>query len=600
MTARLQLRRSASFRSFILHRWILVGHTDSGPLASLHAPRHYLREDLVKPAATAEVARQPLAELVGAGLEVPLVQGGQARYVNLDYAATTPSLALVTARIAEVLPWYASVHRGSGYLSLVSTSLYESARASVHRFVGARSEDVVVFTRNTTDALNLLVRAVPAGGEIVYLDIEHHADLLPWQRHQNRCVRAGTTLAETMARVVRALEERPVALLAITGASNVTGEIVPLAAVVQIAHERGARVAVDAAEPAPHRGIDLAAVGADYAAFSGHKCYAPFGSGVLVGRRDWLDQAPAYLAGGGAIESVTVEDTIWAPSPERHEGGTPNFVGAVALAQACGVLAELVRSGAVESHEATLRQRLVDGLGSLEGVRQLRIWEDSTDAIGIVAFEVRDHEAALVAACLSSEHAVGVRDGSSCAHPLMARISGGRAALRASFGIGTTIDDVDRLVEALSDYLQMARDVIIAPRQVVYSRRRHPAHPFPRGQFDRPGLLLAAVQLVSRSRATGAAIRRCSTGVQVQRASMFNGVQVQRASTKTCPPSATPACSPASRRTRACRFSGMGKPRLPRSVPASYSERNQPLSRRMGSTSSRNRRNWSGWLTWIR
>jgi selenocysteine lyase/cysteine desulfurase len=402
----------------------------------------------------ADVARQPLAALVGAGIKVPLVQGGEARYVNLDYAATTPSLVQVVDRIAEVLPWYGSVNRGSGYLSLVSTSLYESARTSVHRFVGARPDDVVVFTRNTTDALNLLVRAVPADGEIIYLDIEHHADLLPWQRHQNRCVQAGATLTETMANLARALEERPAALLAITGASNVTGEIVPLATVVQLAHERGARVAVDAAQLAPHRPIDVAALGVDYAAFSGHKCYAPFGSGVLVGRRDWLDQAPAYLAGGGAVESVTIENTKWALSPERHEGGTPNFVGAVALAQACGVLAELAQSGASESHETTLRQRLVDGLGALEGVRQLRIWEDSSDAVGIVAFEVEGHEAALVAACLSSEHAVGVRDGKFCAHPLIARMSGGRGSLRASFGIGTTIDDVDRLVEALSDYIE--------------------------------------------------------------------------------------------------------------------------------------------------
>ena len=445
--------RSASFGSFILHQWISWEHVDNRPRAWLHARRPHL-EDLVKTLAGAETACRPLAELVGAGIRVPLLQGGEALYANLDYAATTPSLAPVAARIAEVLPWYASVHRGAGYLSVVSTSLYESARASVGRFVGARTDDVVVFTRNTTDALNLLVRAVPADGEIVYLDIEHHADLLPWQRHQNRCVRAGATLAETIARLARALEERPAALLAITGASNVTGEIVPLADVVQVAHERGARVAVDAAQLAPHRLIDLAAVGADYAAFSGHKCYAPFGSGVLVGRRDWLDQAPAYLAGGGAIESVTVEETNWALSPERHEGGTPNFIGAVALAQACGLLADLVRSGAVEEHETTLRRRLLDGMAPLESIRPLRIWDDSKDAIGIVAFEVQGHEAGLVAAFLSCEHAVGVRDGKFCAHPLIERISGGRSALRASFGIGTTIDDVDRLIEGLTHYLE--------------------------------------------------------------------------------------------------------------------------------------------------
>jgi selenocysteine lyase/cysteine desulfurase len=396
---------------------------------------------------------RPLADLAGAGITVPLVQGGHARYVNLDYAASAPSLAQVVRRVTDVLPWYASVHRGSGYLSLVSTALYESARATVRQFVGAGDDDVVIFTRNTTDALNLLVQAVPAGTEVVYLDIEHHADILPWQRHLNHCVRAAATWAETAERLERALDERPGALLAITGASNVTGELVPLPAVVELAHERGARVAVDAAQLAPHRPIDLSRLGADFIAFSGHKCYAPFGVGVLVGRRDWLDDAAAYLAGGGAVESVTIEKTNWARSPERHEGGTPNFVGAVALAEASLVLAELFSSGAVEAQETVLRKRLLAGLEPLESVRALQIWPDVAEAVGIVAFQVEGHEAGLVAACLSGEYAVGLRDGKFCAHPLLARLNHGEGALRASFGLGTTTDDIDRLIEALTQYL---------------------------------------------------------------------------------------------------------------------------------------------------
>lgn len=402
---------------------------------------------------TGDVGARALADLVGADIKVPLAQGGEARYVNLDYAASAPSLVQVAARVAEVLPWYASVQRGSGYLSLVSTGLYESARTTVRQFVGARPDDVVVFTRNTTDGLNLLLGAVPAGGEVVYLDIEHHADLLPWQRHLSRCVRAASTWEATAQLLAQALEERPAALLAITGASNVTGEVVPLASVVALAHERGARVAVDAAQLAPHRVIDLSGLGADYVAFSGHKCYAPFGSGVLAGRRDWLDQAPAYLAGGGAVENVTIEKTNWAPSPERHEGGTPNLVGAVALAEASLVLGELFRSGAVTAHDAALRRRLLAGLEALDGVRALQIWPDTSEAIGIVAFEVEGHEPGLVAACLASEYGVGVRDGKFCAHPLMAHLGCSQGALRASFGLGSTNDDVDRLIEALTNYL---------------------------------------------------------------------------------------------------------------------------------------------------
>jgi selenocysteine lyase/cysteine desulfurase len=405
---------------------------------------------------TGAAGRYPLRELVGAGTVVPLVHGGEVRYANLDYAASTPSLTQVAARVAEVLPWYSSVHRGSGYLSLVSTSLYESARRTLHRFLGARPDDVVIFTRNTTDSLNLLAKAVPQGGEVAYLDIEHHANLLPWQSRHNYCITAARSLDETVERLAATLERRPVSLLAITGASNVTGETVPISSVVEIAHSYGARVAVDGAQLAPHRRIDLSASNADYLALSGHKCYAPFGAGVLVGRRDWLDEAPAHLAGGGAIERVTVGHTDWATAPDRHEGGTPNAIGAIALAEASMVLDELIADGSMGAHEEALRHRLEAGLGSLEDVRQLRIWEDSADSIGVVAFEVEGHEAGLVGAYLASEHGIGVRAGKFCAHPLIDRVNAGRSALRASVGIGTTTEDVDRLVDGLKSYLHSA------------------------------------------------------------------------------------------------------------------------------------------------
>jgi selenocysteine lyase/cysteine desulfurase len=433
------------------------------------------------------VGSQPLAEVIGAGTVVPLVQGGEARYVNLDYAATAPSLAVVTARVLDVLPWYSSVHRGSGYLSQVSTSLYEASRATVHGFLGARPDDVVVFTRNTTEALNLLATAVPGDGEITYLDIEHHANLLPWQRRRSRCIAAGQTIAETLERITQALDDRPAALLAITGASNVTGETLPLATVVQLAHERGTRVAVDAAQLAPHRRIDLATLGADYLALSGHKCYAPFGAGVLVGRRDWLDSAPAHFAGGGAIERVTIAKTEWALAPDRHEGGTPNLIGAVALAEASLTLARLNEDGAIEAHETFLRERLLTGLRSLGTVRPLQVWEDSTDAVGIVAFDVVGHEAGLVAACLGSEQAIGVREGKFCAHPLIERINAGRNAVRASFGIGTTTDDVDRLVDALRSYLRFgpAHNYSLGDKWYTPDNDRRP-FPFPDMNFVGP------------------------------------------------------------------------------------------------------------------
>jgi selenocysteine lyase/cysteine desulfurase len=401
-----------------------------------------------RPAATA-----PLLPLVGAETVVPLVPSGTARYVDLDAAASSRALTSVAERVQGALPLYASVHRGAGYLSQVSTALYESARSTVGSFVGARPGDACVFTRHTTDAVNLLAGCVPAGAAVLVLDCEHHADLLPWQRRGPVTVLpTGATVVETLRSIADELTRRPYALVAVTGASNVTGESLPLDDVVGLAHAAGARVLVDGAQLVPHRRFSLAASGADYVAFSGHKTYAPFGAGVLVGRRDWLDEGPAYLAGGGAVASVTVSSTEWVAAPHRHEGGSPNVLGAVALAAACMALDELPE-GALEAHERALRTRLVEGLSALPGVRVLRIWADSGEPTGVVSFTVAAADPGLVAAVLSAEHGIGLRDGRFCAHPLLERLGVPGGALRASVGVGSTLADVDRLLSALGTYL---------------------------------------------------------------------------------------------------------------------------------------------------
>jgi selenocysteine lyase/cysteine desulfurase len=395
----------------------------------------------------------PLLPVIGADLIAPLVDGRSARYANLDYAASAPALRAVADHVTEALPYYSSVHRGAGFASQVSTRLYESARHAVAGFVGARSDDVVVFTRNTTDSLNLLASAVPGDGDVIFLDVEHHANLLPWRELPHRCIPVSHTLAGTVERLADALRERPAALVAVTGSSNVTGEILPVSRIAALAHAYGARVVVDAAQLAPHRRIDIESLDIDYLAFSGHKIYAPFGAGVLVGRRDWLDAAPAYLAGGGAVREVGPVGTEWAPAPQRHEGGTPNVLGAAALAAACRTIAALP-DGALEAHEAQLRTRLVRGLAALRGVRVLEIWPDSSERIGVVAFSVAGHEGGRIAAYLSAEHGIGVRDGRFCAHPLLARLGYGEGAVRASLGVGSSSEDVDRLVEALARLLE--------------------------------------------------------------------------------------------------------------------------------------------------
>ncbi|WP_305093709.1 aminotransferase class V-fold PLP-dependent enzyme [Prescottella sp. R16] len=386
----------------------------------------------------------PLARVSGCDTQVPLVGGGSCTYANFDYAASAPALAQVTDRLQELLPFYASVHRGAGYASRVSTDAYESARGSVERFVGTDTDQVVVFTRNTTDSLNLLATCVP--GDVVVLDIEHHANLLPWKN--SRIVEAADTVVDTVARIENELAAAPAALLAVTGASNVTGEVLPIAELTEIAHRHGARILVDGAQLTPHRRVHLAETGVDYLAFSGHKLYAPFGAGVLVGRRDWLDAAEPYLAGGGAVREVTLDETVWAQAPARHEAGSPNVLGVAALAAACDALAALDFEQVVE-HERVLASRLADGLAEIDGVHLLRLWADAPDTVGIVTFTIDGHEPGQIAAYLSAEHGIGVRDGRFCAHPVLNRIGLAGGAVRASLGLGTGSEDVERLIAAV-------------------------------------------------------------------------------------------------------------------------------------------------------
>jgi selenocysteine lyase/cysteine desulfurase len=391
---------------------------------------------------------RPLLSLVGADVQVPLLDGRSVRHVNLDHAASAPALESVAARVTAALPYYASVHRGAGYASQVSTGLYEDARRQVGAFVGARPDDVTVLVRNTTDALNLLASAVP--GRVLVLDLEHHANLLPWQRAVGgvETLRTASTVAETLARLESSLAAGGHALVAVTGASNVTGEALPLDAVVAAAHAHGARVLVDGAQLLAHRRLSLTGTGVDYVAFSGHKVYAPFGSGALVGRRDWLDAAPPYLAGGGAVRQVTTHAVSWADAPARHEGGTPNLLGAVALAAAAAELTALDEETA-HRHERQLVDALVGGLTAVPGVRVARLWPDSAARVGVVTFALDGTDPGLLAAYLAAEHGVSVRDGRFCAHPLLEALGWSAGAVRASVGLATGSDDVERLLDGV-------------------------------------------------------------------------------------------------------------------------------------------------------
>jgi len=388
--------------------------------------------------------------------------------INLDYAATAPCLKAAADAVTELLPWYGSVHRGAGALSQRCTLEYERARQTVADFAGARPDDYVVFTRNTTDSLNILAHVLPAGTTVITFASEHHANLLPWHRPIRLPVpgsrsEAVRSLAAALAEVSR--EPRGPILVAVTGASNVTGELWPVTEMAFIAHRHGARIAVDAAQLAPHVPVSLSDLDIDYLALSGHKLYAPFGTGVLAGRSDWLDNADPLTKGGGASARVgdATHDIRWTTGPARHEAGTPNLLGAVALAKVCATL-EAADREALHRREQNLLAHLRSGLSTLDSVEELRTFEPDAPRIGVVSFAVRNRDSSEIAQTLARKHSIGLRDGLFCAHPLARRLLGEASvragwdgvpatALRASIGLGTTKSDVDALITALAEEL---------------------------------------------------------------------------------------------------------------------------------------------------
>ena len=416
-----------------------------------------------------------LLDLVGADQSVPLVDGSETRYVNLDYAASTPPTVRVVGALESFLPYYSSVHRGAGFKSVISTEVYESAREVVRRFFHAPEGHAVVFTRNTTDSLNVLASALPHGSTVVTFASEHHANLLPWRR-EGLTVRVLPIPGDAEAAISSAraaLAADGAALLSVTGASNVTGELWPIAELAAVAHEGGASIAVDAAQLAPHVPIDMAAAGIDYLAASGHKLYAPFGAGVLVGTPRWLETAPPFLRGGGAVRFVTTDDVLWAGLPDREEAGSPNVTGVFALAVALDELSERGMD-TVRAHDAGLGAYARRRLAEIDAVTLYRAWPEESPRTGTALFTVEGYHHSLVAAFLSAEHGIGVRHGCFCAHPLVARLLGlsdrevrevtatMRAghdrpvpgAIRVSVGAGSTEADVDRLVSALAELVE--------------------------------------------------------------------------------------------------------------------------------------------------
>jgi selenocysteine lyase/cysteine desulfurase len=369
-----------------------------------------------------------------------------------------------------------SVHRGAGYKSRLSTRAYEDARAAVGRFVGADPErDVTVFAKNTTEAINKLARVMPMAERAVVLTtlLEHHSNDLPWRaRARTIHVRAcpdGSLDEDDLDRRLRTHAGR-VALLAVSGASNVTGVVQPIHRLAEKVHDAGGRILVDAAQLAAHRPIDMRPHDdpghLDFVALSAHKLYAPFGSGALVGGRAAFGEIPDHC-GGGTVNAVTVDDVAWAELPDREEAGSPNVVGAVALAAAVETLSAIGRER-IAADEGALLRAATARLAEVPGLH-LHGPVDLAGRVGVIPFTLAGVDHGLVAAILGYEHAVGVRSGCFCAHPYISHLLGmGRVhrrewmrrvrdgdkrgapgMVRISFGCYSDETDIDRAVDAL-------------------------------------------------------------------------------------------------------------------------------------------------------
>ena len=399
----------------------------------------------------------------------PLLDGRWIPYVNLDNAATTPALQSVVDAVEELLPRYASVHRGTGYKSRQTTEAYEQARAVVGAFVGADPDlDTVVFVKHTTDAVNTLAQAVTMPDDAVVLTtvLEHHSNDLPWRRrarvlHVRAC--PDGTLDEDHLDELLARHAGRIGMVCLTGASNVTGIVPRVHEIAARVHAAGGRILVDAAQLAAHRSIDIRghddAEHLDFVVLSAHKVYAPFGSGALIGRRDAF-RPESQHPGGGTIEAVTVDEVRWADLPDREEGGSPNVIGAVALAAAVERL-QAIGLDRIAAHERHLVHEATARLSRLPGIRLWAPSHETVDRVGVVPFTIDGTEHGEVAAILGYEHGIGIRSGCFCAQPYIAHLMDLTAAevlassaeigmARASFGGYTDHEDLDRLIDAVS------------------------------------------------------------------------------------------------------------------------------------------------------
>ncbi len=420
---------------------------------------------------------------VGLDVEVPLLDGAHRRYINFDNAASTPSLKDVREVVNRFLNYYSSVHRGTGFKSQLSTHSYEQARQIVMEFVGADPDThTCIFGKNASEALNKLARRFPFTSErnmVLCSGMEHHSNDLPWRMaaktvHINILPDGCLDLVDFDAKLSE--YGKRLALVAITGASNVTGHINPVHSLAEKVHAAGAQIVVDIAQLAAHRKVDMLPLDdpahLDYVALSAHKMYAPYGTGALIGRRDTFESGDPDQVGGGTVEIVTLENVTWAGPPDRDEVGSPNVVGAIALGAAIRTLSEIGME-TVAQHETKLTAHLIT---RLQEIPKIKVYGDAnpkhaSKRLGVVPFNIEGLSHFHLAAILGHEYGIGVRNGCFCAHPYLLRLldinqenseavrgrmlKGDRSDMpglvRISFGLYNLVEEIDTLIDALKD-----------------------------------------------------------------------------------------------------------------------------------------------------
>lgn len=380
--------------------------------------------------------------------------------VYLDNGATTQKpLCVLDAMREEYLNVNANVHRGVHYLSQQATDLHEQAREKVRKFINAGSVNEIIFTRGTTESLNLVVSSfcdgfMSEGDEVIVSVMEHHSNIVPWQL---QAARKGISLrvipmndnGELLLDEYEKLFTERTKIVSVTHVSNVLGTVNPVKEIVRIAHEHGVPVMVDGAQSTPHFAVDVQGIDCDFFAFSGHKMYGPTGVGVLYGKEDWLDRMPPYQGGGEMIESVSFEKTVFEHLPFKFEAGTPDYVATHGLATAIDYISSIGIDN-ISRHEQELTKYCMERMQEIDGIR---LFGTANDKDAVVSFLVGDiHH--LDMGTLLDRLGIAVRTGHHCAQPLMIRL-GIQGTVRASFAMYNTKEEIDVLVEGIKRVSKM-------------------------------------------------------------------------------------------------------------------------------------------------